>query len=47
MLDQAGALGFRSFVYGVEPPEEHRRAAALGLAGVITDHVDLALATRP
>jgi len=37
LLDQAGALGFRSYVYGVETDEEHRRVAELPLAGVITD----------
>jgi glycerophosphoryl diester phosphodiesterase len=37
LLDQAAALGFRSFVYGVETPEEHRRCTGLGLTGVITD----------
>jgi glycerophosphoryl diester phosphodiesterase len=41
LLDQARALGFRSFVYGVETAEEHRRCAELELAGVITDRVDL------
>ena len=40
LLDQAAALGFRSFVYGVKTPEEHRRCAALGVTGVITDRVD-------
>jgi glycerophosphoryl diester phosphodiesterase len=40
-LDQARALGFRSFVYAVETPEEHRRCVDLGLTGVITDRVDL------
>ena len=40
-LDQARALGFRSFAYDVETPEEHRQCVELGLAGVITDHVEL------
>ncbi len=40
-LAQARALGFRSFVYGVETPEEHRWCVELGLAGVITDRVEL------
>lgn len=40
LLAQARALGFRSFVYDVETPEEHRRAVELGLTGVITDRVD-------
>jgi len=34
------ALGFRSYVYGVETAEEHRHCAELPLAGVITDHLD-------
>jgi glycerophosphoryl diester phosphodiesterase len=40
LLDQAAALGFRSFVYAMKTPEEHRRCAALGVTGVITDRVD-------
>ncbi|HEX5760282.1 MAG TPA: glycerophosphodiester phosphodiesterase [Thermoanaerobaculia bacterium] len=40
LLDQAAALGFRRFVYGLETPEEHRRCADLGVTGVITDRVD-------
>ncbi len=41
LLDQAVALGFRSFAYAMETPEEHRRCVDLGLTGVITDRVDL------
>jgi glycerophosphoryl diester phosphodiesterase len=39
-LDQGRALGFRSYVYGVETAEEHRHCAELPLAGVITDHLE-------
>lgn len=37
LLDQAEAIGFRSWVYGLESDPDHRLAAELGLAGVITD----------
>lgn len=37
LLDQAAALGFQSYVYGVATEDEHRRVAELPLAGVITD----------
>jgi glycerophosphoryl diester phosphodiesterase len=40
LLEQGRALGFRSYVYGVETIEEHRHCAELPLAGVITDHLD-------
>jgi glycerophosphoryl diester phosphodiesterase len=40
LLEQGRALGFRSYVYGVESEEEHRHCAELPLAGVITDHLD-------
>lgn len=40
LLEQGRALGFRSYVYGVETAEEHRHCAELPLAGVITDHLD-------
>lgn len=40
LLDQAVALGFDNYVYGVETPDEHRAAAGLPLAGVITDRLD-------
>jgi glycerophosphoryl diester phosphodiesterase len=41
LLDQAVSLGFRSFAYGVETADEHRRAAELPLEGVITDRPEL------
>jgi len=37
LLDQARALGFRSYVYGAATEDEHRRVAELPLEGVITD----------
>jgi glycerophosphoryl diester phosphodiesterase len=40
LLEQGRALGFRSYVYGVETAEEHRHCAELPLSGVITDHLD-------
>jgi glycerophosphoryl diester phosphodiesterase len=46
LLDQAVALGFRSYVYGVVTESEHRRAADLPLAGVITDRPELLLPRR-
>ncbi|HXO22360.1 MAG TPA: glycerophosphodiester phosphodiesterase [Thermoanaerobaculia bacterium] len=53
LLDQARALGFRSFVYGAQTADEHRRVAELGdqrdlgLAGLITDRLDLAGRSAP
>lgn len=37
LLDQGRALGFRSYVYGLETEEDHRHCAELPLGGVITD----------
>jgi glycerophosphoryl diester phosphodiesterase len=45
LLDQAVSLGFRSYVYGAATEDEHRRAADLSLAGVITDRPELLLGT--
>jgi glycerophosphoryl diester phosphodiesterase len=39
---RARAAGWRSFVYGAITPEEHRRATALGIDGIITDEPELA-----
>ena len=47
LLEQGRALGFRSYVYGVETVEEHRHCAELPLAGVITDHLDRLRPPRP
>ncbi|MEA2693620.1 MAG: glycerophosphoryl diester phosphodiesterase [Acidobacteriota bacterium] len=47
LLEQGRALGFRSYVYGVETEEEHRHCAELPLAGVITDHLDRLQPLRP
>jgi glycerophosphoryl diester phosphodiesterase len=47
LLEQGRALGFRSFVYGVETAEEHRHCAELPLAGVITDHLERLRPPRP
>jgi glycerophosphoryl diester phosphodiesterase len=41
LLDQAVALGFRSYVYGLATEDDHRRVAELPLAGVITDRPEL------
>jgi len=46
LLDQAVSLGFRSYVYGVETADEHRRLAALPLEGIITDRPHLLLPRR-
>jgi glycerophosphoryl diester phosphodiesterase len=46
LLAEAAAAGWRSWVYGVLTPGEHRRCrelAAAGLEAVITDRVDLLL----
>jgi glycerophosphoryl diester phosphodiesterase len=40
ILDQGRALGFRSYVYGVETEEEHQHCAELPIVGVITDHLE-------
>lgn len=44
LLVEVAAAGFRSFAYGTETPEEHRRCAGMELAGVITNRPDLLLA---
>jgi len=44
LLDQARALGFRSYAYGAATEDEHRRIAELPLEGVITDRPELLLA---
>lgn len=41
-IDQARRAGWRSFVYGAVTPEEHRRAMAPGIDGIITDEPALA-----
>jgi glycerophosphoryl diester phosphodiesterase len=46
LLDQAVSLGFRSYVYGAATDEEHRRAADLPLAGIITERPELLLPSR-
>ena len=38
VLDAVATAGWRNYVYGVAVPAEHARCAALGLAGLITDH---------
>jgi len=48
LLEQGRALGFRSYVYGVETAEEHRHCAELPLSGVITDHLErLSASSQP
>ena len=46
MVEEARGAGWRSFAYGMETAEEHHFCAALGLDGVITDHVELGLQAR-
>ena len=38
VLDEVAAGGWSNYVYGAATPAEHARCAALGLAGLITDH---------
>lgn len=38
LLEQAGALGFDNWVYGVETDHEHRFCQDLGIQGIITDY---------
>ncbi len=38
VLRAASAAGWGNYVYGAVTPAEHRRCAALGLAGLITDY---------
>ena len=41
LLSHAAEHGWRSFVYGMHTPGEHRLCEQWGAAGVITDHLDM------
>jgi len=47
LLDQGRALGFRTYVYGVETEEDHRHCAELPLAGVISDGLEWRQLLKP
>ncbi len=46
VLRVVSAAGWRNYVYGAATLAEHTRSADLGLAGLITDHPHLMLASR-
>ena len=43
LVEEARRSGWRNFAYGMETSEEHAACVALGLEGIITDHVELGL----
>jgi len=43
LVEEARRGGWRNFAYGMETSEEHDACAALGLEGIITDHVERGL----
>jgi glycerophosphoryl diester phosphodiesterase len=43
LIREAAARGIKSFVYGLQTPAEHLRMMKLGVAGVISDHPEMAM----
>ena len=46
LVEDARRMGWSNFAYGMGTPEEHDACAALGLDGIITDHIELGLKAR-